>query len=659
MTSPSSQSVRVLDASEGVAAAIATRLLADAGAVVIRPSSPMADVDMRWRFRHRGKRISGLPLGRCLDAGNTFDFVVVDTMESLTTVQSAAATTTAVTFRLDQSSKSLLADGALPDYALAAQGGLTFITGDPSRSPLTPRDLTASNVVGLYGAVAIMASSLRRSAVSQVDIYARECVAIALEATLPIWFVEHRALRRSLRHELSWPTSAYRTADHWVGLTCGDLDETRRLLALLEVEGVLPSHIREVADIPDLDLRDAALAKAVENWNTDVLVEKCQSSGLAAARVSAPADVVSDSQSRHRRFVGRWVDGTTVLRAPFSECGAPRRTPPPPRHVDQLPRNRPKFVNGSEGSSRPPTWPLHGYRVVDFTWQLAGPFATMLLADLGADVIKVENFDHVDASRRTPPFIGGVDIEHSAYHRFFNRNKRSVEADFANPEDLSFLRHLVSDAALVAENFRPGSLDRKHLGYEELTGVSPLLSMCSISGFGRRGPKRNWKSYGAGVAECGAGLAMATGGDRPIVPARALGDILPGLASALTMCIQLRRAEVSKRGSYFEVTQFESVASTLDELVAIGPDPAETHVVVGSDSSGWVAHGDAGDWPVLDIGEVIASMEGNEFVQTVRNTDGNDTYVVFPGRFDGQRSSIYRCGPRLGQHTDEIQRALQ
>ena len=143
----------------------------------------------------------------------------------------------------------------------------------------------------------------------------------------------------------------------------------------------------------------------------------------------------------------------------------------------------------------------------------------MMLADLGADVVKLESEARVDSSRLVGPYLGPHDHDHSGYFRFFNRQKRSVRCDFNTDADRQVLLELVARGDAVAENFRAGMVDRKGLGYEALAAVRPSLVMCSLSGFGRTGPRRDWRSYGAGMAETHSGLAAAAGGEHPSSPA--------------------------------------------------------------------------------------------------------------------------------------------
>src|SRR3954466_704045 len=131
---------------------------------------------------------------------------------------------------------------------------------------------------------------------------------------------------------------------------------------------------------------------------------------------------------------------------------------------------------------------LDGLVVLDLTNFLSGPYCTMLLGDMGAEVIKVERPDGGDDARRMPPFLEGPKGQTSQPFAIWNRNKRSVTADLKQAGDVAFVRRLAARADILVENFRPGTLDRLGLGWEVLHAANPWLIWCSISGFGQTGP---------------------------------------------------------------------------------------------------------------------------------------------------------------------------
>jgi crotonobetainyl-CoA:carnitine CoA-transferase CaiB-like acyl-CoA transferase len=194
--------------------------------------------------------------------------------------------------------------------------------------------------------------------------------------------------------------------------------------------------------------------------------------------------------------------------------------------------------------------PLDGYLVVDLTRALAGPHAGMMLADLGARVIKVENPGHGDDTRGWgPPFVGPDDNPISTYYLSCNRNKESVTADLKTDDGRTLVERLVGRADVLLENFRPGVLDRLGLGEQRLHEINPGLVVLSISGFGHDGPAAGRAGYDQ-IAQGEAGLMSMTG--PPGEPTRVglpIGDLLAGMYGAFGVLAALLERERTGRGT--------------------------------------------------------------------------------------------------------------
>jgi crotonobetainyl-CoA:carnitine CoA-transferase CaiB-like acyl-CoA transferase len=190
--------------------------------------------------------------------------------------------------------------------------------------------------------------------------------------------------------------------------------------------------------------------------------------------------------------------------------------------------------------------PLRGLRVLDFTRVVAGPYATLLLGDLGADVLKVESPQRGDDSRAWgPPFLA----DDSAYYLGMNRNKRSIALDLKNPEGVAIARDLAGRSDVVIENFRPGVMERLGLDYESLREGHPELVYCSISAFGERGPYREWAGYDVMISAMG-GLMGITGmpGGEPVKVGVAVVDVATGLYAALGVTCAVVEAQRTGQG---------------------------------------------------------------------------------------------------------------
>ena len=183
---------------------------------------------------------------------------------------------------------------------------------------------------------------------------------------------------------------------------------------------------------------------------------------------------------------------------------------------------------------------LDGIRILDLTRMLAGPYATMILADLGAEVVKVEPPDGDEIRRMGPPFVRGE----SAYFLAVNRNKKSVALDLRDPRGRDALLRLATHCDAMIDNFRPGVLDRLGLGVEVLRAANPRLVLCSITSFGEDGPMRDLPAFDL-VVQAWSG-AMSVTGEQGRPPARMgipLGDLAGGIYAAVAVCAALLRRE--------------------------------------------------------------------------------------------------------------------
>jgi CoA:oxalate CoA-transferase len=208
--------------------------------------------------------------------------------------------------------------------------------------------------------------------------------------------------------------------------------------------------------------------------------------------------------------------------------------------------------------------PFTGLVVIDLTRVLAGPFCTMLLAELGARVIKVENPDGGDDSRHFEPFVEGK----SAYFLSLNRGKESIALDLKHPADREVFLDLVRRGDVLAENYRPGTLDRLGLGYEKLREVNPRLIYAAVSGFGHTGPWSPRPAYDLIVQALG-GLMSVTGqpGGPPTRAGTSVGDITGGLFAALGIASALFHRAQTGRGMKIDVSMLDGQIAILESAV--------------------------------------------------------------------------------------------
>lgn len=211
--------------------------------------------------------------------------------------------------------------------------------------------------------------------------------------------------------------------------------------------------------------------------------------------------------------------------------------------------------------------PLQGIRVIELARILAGPWAGQVLADLGADVIKVENPNGGDDTRHWgPPFVRSHDGENlsAAYYHSTNRGKRSVAIDFATPEGAETLRRLIGTADVLIENFKFGGLKKYGLDYESLKADNPRLVYCSITGFGQSGPYAPRAGYDFIIQGIG-GLMSITGeaGREPQKVGVAVSDIFTGLYSVIAIQAALRHVEQTGQGQHIDMALLDTQVSVL------------------------------------------------------------------------------------------------
>jgi crotonobetainyl-CoA:carnitine CoA-transferase CaiB-like acyl-CoA transferase len=226
-----------------------------------------------------------------------------------------------------------------------------------------------------------------------------------------------------------------------------------------------------------------------------------------------------------------------------------------------------------------PSGALSHVRVLELSRVLAGPWASQLLADLGAEVVKIERPGTGDESRGWgPPWLitpAGAETRESAYFACTNRGKKSVTVDLARPEGQAIIRRLAERSDVLLENFKVGSLSRLGLGWEELSALNPRLVYCSITGFGQSGPYRDRPGYDFVVQAMG-GLMSVTGepDGEPMKAGVAMTDILTGMYAATAVLAALAHRERSGEGQRVDLALLDVQVATLANL-------AENYLVTG------------------------------------------------------------------------------
>jgi len=204
--------------------------------------------------------------------------------------------------------------------------------------------------------------------------------------------------------------------------------------------------------------------------------------------------------------------------------------------------------------------PLSGVRVLDFSHALAGPYCTLLLADYGASIYKLESRDGDMGRGWGPPFQDGF----ASYFLGLNRGKRGISVDLKNPEGVELCLRLIDRMDVLIENFRPGSMDRLGLGYSHVYQTNPRLVYCSISGYGQDGPSRDEAAMDL-VMQASSGLMSITGtkDGEPVRCGYGITDVTAGMFAVIGILLALRAREQTGKGQYNDVSMLDSMISTM------------------------------------------------------------------------------------------------
>lgn len=263
--------------------------------------------------------------------------------------------------------------------------------------------------------------------------------------------------------------------------------------------------------------------------------------------------------------------------------------------------------------------PLEDIRVLDFTVMLAGPFATMMLGDFGAEIIKVEEPEKGDPARAGGPFAPH-DTERKAGGFFLsiNRNKKSITLNLKHPAGIEIAKALAGQSHVFIENFRPGVMERLGLGYEALREINPKIVYASISGFGHTGPYRDRPTFDL-VAQAMGGAMSITGPKHgpPLKFGPGIGDIWPAAMAAFTIMAALHWAERTGEGQHIDCAMYDSMIYMMERAVMM-----------------------------YSLAGIVSRPEGNAHplyapYDSFETRDGN--YVVIAGHWDKQWANLCRA----------------
>ena len=590
------EGLRILDFTSGVGGAYCTMMLADLGADVLKVEplggSPDRADDVVFTAYNRNKNAIALDF-----EGADFAAQLRGLLADADAVVECFAPAVAVRYGLDAKAlrairpdlihvaltpfgrESSAAERDADNLILQALSGSMEVTGEPDRAPVLMGLQIPEQMGGIYAGMALLAALERRDNLAvgaSVDISMLDVSIGLLSYMANIHFADGSMPRRlGSSHPVIYPYNAFECADGFLTAAPFTQDFWRKFAAAIgradladneryrtfkdrlrnrdELSAILNPILKSRPRAHWLDVLDVG---DVPNGPVNTVPE-----ALAMPHTASRSMIVDLEGDPHgRRALGcpikvEYEDGSTFR---------PRyRTPPALGSADLISAaaagSEPAGANVAEEAALP----LAGLKVLDLTRMFAGPYCAMLLADMGADVIKVEEGRIGDPTRRNLPIVNGE----SAYFMSVNRGKKSVVMDLKDPVAQVKLRALIADVDVVIENFRPGVMAKLGLDYASLKQINPDVILCSISGFGQTGPMQKKISFDL-VNQAMAGTMAMTGyqGGEPVRIGIPIGDLSGGIYGALGVLAALRSRRRTGRGAMVDVALHDVLLAQLGDV---------------------------------------------------------------------------------------------
>jgi len=478
-----------------------------------------------------------------------------------------------------------------------ALGGMAYTTGKETTPPLKTWGEQATQLAGMYGAIGALLAVAQRAATGDgqhVDVSMQEAVASALEIVLP-WslFEPHTVHRRQGSLHWSRGFRIFPSSDGYILFTLTQNWET--LVGWLEADGMVedlkdPQYAEPAYRREQLDHSIAVLERWSRTKTVDELMRQGQLLRFTWGQVTTPEQLLANEQLQERGFFvalehpheGRtFTYGGAPARFSASPWRLRRSAPRLGEHNEEVLRQSRQTIENQErrplqAASAPRAMehlrPLEGIRVLDFTWVLAGPYATRLLADFGVEVIKVQS----QATTREG-IVGLTEDARRGYFNLWNRNKLGITLNMGTPEGIEQAKRLVAASDVVIENFSARVLRNWGLDYDDLVALRPDIILVSMAGMGQSGPWRDFVSYGPTLQALSGLSALTTfPGQPPLGLTYSYADHVGGLSAAFSVLAALEHRRRTGEGQHIDLSQFEAMAAFMGPLVlqtALGVPP--------------------------------------------------------------------------------------
>jgi crotonobetainyl-CoA:carnitine CoA-transferase CaiB-like acyl-CoA transferase len=497
---------------------------------------------------------------------------------------------------------------AATDSTIRALTGLVKLVGPEEGPPMHAPDFQTGILGGLWGFIAAASSVLGRMRNGQ----GRTSHLSIFEASIAVteYIMFESFLRGDIMRRIGvnrfWPTfpvGIYETRQGWIGVTTvtpaqwrafcemlGLFDLRDDKMLFLGVDRLQHVEMIEGKILPRLKQRTA------QEWFAEALRRK-----IPIVPVPEIADLIADEEKRAR---GAIVPIEIGEERGFTAGSMQRLTGTPPQRGGKVPgigerradaANRPAERTPKPAAGTANNLPLAGIRVVDFSMGWAGPICTRTLADLGADVIKIEAIQYPDWWRgvdRRPAYVLDKQYEKTVRYCIMNRNKRGITLDLTRPQGFDLARRLIADADVVVDNYSVEVLPKLGLGYDVLSQLNPKLVMMSMSAFGAGSAYRDCRAYGS-TLEQGSGLPSVIGNPDgpPVMSHTAFGDAVGGLNGCAAVLTALINAKLTGKGQFIDLAQIECMMPFAAPWIVAHSIDGKTPARYGNRHPDFVPHG--------------------------------------------------------------------
>ncbi|MGZ5092181.1 MAG: CoA transferase [Burkholderiales bacterium] len=481
------------------------------------------------------------------------------------------------------------------DLTLQALGGLSIGIGSPGRAPLKLPGNQSAFQAGLAAAIAgAGALHARRGVlidVSAADVWASFYTGVEVALAHFGRHKKHRAGQRVSGQP--YPRTIFRCKDGYFAIQCGESRHWQSFLRMIGHDDLVTHPLfanRFKANDEHGDACDALIEPWFLKRTKNEILEQCLEHKIPGAPVYDIREVVDHPHLKARAYFVTMPTpkgAITMPGHPFAglgehaylqrdaggEGGTVEMDSGVRQNDDELRRvrgiERRSSLNESGGGAVDPMRPLLGLRVVDFGWVWAGAVPGHVLADMGAEVIKIESASPLDYMRQGRPIVGTQkDPEQNPMFHNVNRGKLSLRIDLERPESRAVLKDLVAVSDVVIENFSPGVMAKFGLSYSDLKPVRPDLVMCSMSAVGQQGPLRGIRTYATMIASL-AGLDSMVGypGERVLGSQSSYADPNASLHATVGILAALWGRRRTGQGTYIDLSQWEAAASVMGEHI--------------------------------------------------------------------------------------------